>query len=40
MSKQVITDREIEAELRASTVVAVERMKQHLIDKGIKVISI
>jgi hypothetical protein len=31
MKKEVITDREIEAELRASTVIAVESMKKYLM---------
>jgi len=39
-SKQEITDREEEAEIRAATVVAVERMKELLKAKGKPTISI
>jgi len=40
MNKEVITDREIEAEVRASSVIAVELIKEYLKGKGVIALSI
>jgi hypothetical protein len=40
MNKEVITDREIEGEIRASSVIAIELIKEYLRGKGVEALSI